>query len=74
MTGEAFARPTSLWAAMARPSCECGGLVQWHAAHDLPWHVAPGDRVRAFQLVTWCGHDADAWTCSRCGNWGVFEQ
>ena len=59
---------------MARRTCnECGsGLIQWTTAFELAYLVAPMLRVRVFDLIRWCGADAEAWHCARCANFGVF--
>lgn len=74
MGRDAFGRPRSAFAEMARTGCsECGYPVEWMQAQDLPWEVPAAERLRVFELVGFCGRYADAWHCTQCGNWGVFE-
>lgn len=76
MTGGAFGewRPSS-WAEMARRVCsECGlETIKWVRSRDLAWKVAPGMRLRVFELVGFVGDRADAWWCESCGAFGAFD-
>lgn len=69
-------RPHSEFAALARRFCsECrAGDLRWSSARDLAWSVEPGDRLRVFELVDFCGPDSDAWFCPACGAWGIFGE
>lgn len=62
------------FAKMARRTCsDCGsGLIVWSTALDLALVVDPSMRVRVFELIRWCGADAQAWRCAACANFGVF--
>lgn len=75
--GESFtakSAPTSLWAAWSRSGCsECGAAILWGAARDLAWHIGLSDRLRVVELVNMVGPDADAWRCTQCSAWGVFD-
>lgn len=59
---------------MARRSCtECGsGLIIWSTALDLALVVDASARIRIFELIRWCGAEAEAWRCASCQNFGVF--
>lgn len=63
------------WARMARTRCpECRSTdLEWVMAQDLPWFAPPRDRLRIFQLISWCGQSAEAWGCVSCGCWGIFD-
>jgi hypothetical protein len=68
-------RPLSPFAAYSRSRCtECRSpRIAWSSALDLAWSIAPAERLRLFELIAWCGEDADAWRCEECGAWGVFD-
>lgn len=68
--------PRSPWASLSRTSCdECGGTkLRWMEARDLAFEVAPGDRLRVFEVIDFTGQRADAWMCPDCGNWGIFDR
>lgn len=76
-SGDAFRRhpwEPSQWALMSRGACsECHGSIVWMPARDLAFEVAPGDRLRVFELIDFVGSDAAAWYCDGCRAWGVFD-
>ncbi len=42
-------------------------------ARDLVWLIPPGERLRAFELIDFAGVRSDAWFCSACPSWGIFD-
>jgi hypothetical protein len=77
MQGDSFTRrqgPASPWAGAARSACSvCHAGVIWGTARDLVWHVAPSDRLEVFRVIETVGGHADAWRCTNCDQWGVFD-
>lgn len=56
-----------------RPSCpDCKGAIVWMLLADLAWEVSPAERLRVFDIASWCGSDAQAWLCPQCGMYGAF--
>lgn len=53
------------------PDCACKA-IQWMPLTDLAFAVPPSERLRVFDLATWCGNDAQCWICPQCGMYGAF--
>lgn len=53
------------------PDCGCFAL-RWMPLVDLAFAVPVSERVRVFDLASWCGSDAQSWLCPRCGMYGAF--
>lgn len=55
----------------ACPDCR-SRQIRWMRLEDLAFAVPPGERLRVFDLASWCGQDAHCWLCTKCGMYGAF--
>lgn len=46
--------------------------LRWMPLTDLAFAVPASERLRVFDLASWCGSDAQCWLCTKCGMYGAF--